>query len=133
MRSYPQYERTTNALQYITINYIKKADQWSILNRKHTILLVNDKNKYIDWFTDCPDEHSHITYLYYNKLDNEIIKTTDSKYDATTFTNWDNNYLKNYDSIGINEIILLYNSPCFFGRKFIKNCKNLKLLYQLIL
>ena len=130
--SNPNYERTTDSLKYITKNDIKKASQWSILNRKHATLLVNDKNKYINWFTVYPDEYSHITYLYYNKLNNEIIKTTDSKYDATTYTNWDENYLKNYDDINDHDILLLYNSPCLFGRKFIKNCKNLELLYKLI-
>jgi len=123
------YERTTYALKYITKSEIKKAHQWAILNKKHATILIDDKNKYINWFTQCPDEHSHITYLFYKKLDNEIIKTNNSKYDATTFTNWDHNGLKNYDYIDTNELLLLYKSPCFFGRKFIKNCKNLDLLY----
>ena len=124
--------RCHNALKYINKNDIKKAHQWSILNKKHALLLTKDKNKYIDWFDICPDEHSHITYLFYNKLDKEIIKTIDAKYEATTFTNWIDNILTNYSSIDSNEIIKLYNSPCFFGRKFIKNCTNLNELLLLL-
>ena len=132
MCSQSHYQRCDKALKYINKNDIKKAHQWSILNKKHALLLTKDKNKYINWFDNCPDEHSHITYLFYNKLDNEIIKTVDSKYDATTFTNWNGNNLTNYSSINLKELIKLYNSPCFFGRKFLKNCKNINNLLLLL-
>jgi len=132
MFNYPHYERCQNALKYISINHIRKAHQWSILNRKHTSLIVNNDFIYIDWFINCPDEHSHISYLVYKNLDNELIKTQSAKYDAKTFTNWNNEgtQLHNYDIISDEELLLLINSPCFFGRKFTKNCKNLNLLYN---
>jgi len=132
MCSQSHYQRCNKALKYINKNDIKKAHQWSILNKKHALLLTQDKNKYINWFDNGPDEHSHITYLFYNKLDNEIIKTFDAKYEATTFTNWFGNSLTNYSTIDFKEIIKLYNSPCFFGRKFLKNCKNINKLLVLL-
>jgi hypothetical protein len=133
MFGHSHIERCSNALKYINENIIRKAHQWSILNKKHAKFLTDNENDYINWFNDCPDEHSHITYLFYNKLDNEIIKTYDAKYEATTFTNWiDNTFLTNYEVIKENELVKLYNSPCFFGRKFLKNCKNLNILYFLL-
>jgi hypothetical protein len=133
MASETNYFRNTQAFNYIDTIYFKKASQWSILNRSHANILVNDENKYINWFINCPDEHSHISYLYYKKLDNEIIKTYDANYDATTYIMWINDNLINYDNINNNELLLLYNSKCFFGRKFTKNCKNLDLLNNLII
>lgn len=121
------------ALSNINKNLIRKNHQWSILNRKHALLLVNDESKYINWFYNCSvcaDEYAHINYLIYSKLDNEIIITNNEKEKATTFTNWNSeqSVLNNYNNITNNEIIFLINSPCFFGRKFNKNCKNLDLL-----
>ena len=127
-----QYYKNMQAFNYINKIFFKKAAQWSILNRKHATILINDENKYINWFTNCPDEHSHISYLYYNKLDSEIIKTYDASFDATTYILWVNRNLTNYDNITNDELLTLYNSPCFFGRKFTKNCKNLDLLYNII-
>ena len=125
--------RNMQAFNYIKNYEFKKASQWSILNRFHANILVNDENKYINWFINCPDEHSHISYLYYKKLDNEIIKTYDASYDATTYTMWINHNLINYDNITNEELLILYNSKCLFGRKFTKNCKDLNLLNNLII
>lgn len=63
-------------------------------------------------------------------MQNEIIYTTNSSDEATTFVNWGpNNYkfssnagLKNYDKISYDEITHLLNSKCLFGRKFNAKC-----------
>lgn len=127
----------------VLINKYKyKAHQWCILNRKHATIMVNNEPLYIDWFTEenvAPDEYCYIATIYYLKLDNEIITTNHSANNATTFTNWSNmnyrysvnispsykiynNYgLKNYDFISDEELEYLFNSRCFFGRKFTSN------------
>ena len=128
------------ALQYIPKRHIKKASQWSILNRKHGALLVGDddtQNTYLRWFEDtyAPDELCYISYLsfvYNQSLDVEIIATSyDSPPEvATTFANWeDMNYtfvsereLKNYKSISEEELEHLLRSKSLFGRKFKPSC-----------
>lgn len=132
------FPRCNNALNFIDTKYIKKASQWSILSRKHTQIIL-DSDIYIIWFSNTiADEHCYITYLHYLNLDHEIIKTTNAAENATTFTNWlgvggyrypylikqkcsDN--LKNYTSISNSEILYLINSPCLFGRKFLRECE----------
>ena len=130
------------ALQYIPKRHIKKASQWSILNRKHAALLVGSdssdpSNTYLRWFEDtyAPDELCYISYLSYvynESLDVEIIATSyDSPPEvATTFANWeDMNYtfvsereLKNYKSISEEELEHLLRSKSLFGRKFKPSC-----------
>lgn len=134
------------ALQYIPKRHIKKASQWSILNRKHGALLVGSdssggdddpSNTYLRWFKDtyAPDELCYISYLSYvynQSLDVEIIATSyDSPPEvATTFANWeDMNYtfvsereLKNYKSISEEELEHLLRSKSLFGRKFKPSC-----------
>ena len=133
------------ALQYIPKRHIKKASQWSILNRKHAALLVGSggddssgsPNTYLRWFEDtyAPDELCYISYLSYvynQSLDDEIIATSyDSPPEvATTFANWeDMNYtfvsereLKNYKSISEEELEHLLRSKSLFGRKFKPSC-----------
>jgi hypothetical protein len=130
------------ALQYIPKRHIKKASQWSILNRKHGALLVGSDssdppNTYLRWFEDtyAPDELCYISYLSYvynQSLDVEIIATSyDSPPEvATTFANWeDMNYtfvsereLKNYKSISEEELEHLLRSKSLFGRKFKPSC-----------
>ena len=132
------------ALQYIPKRHIKKASQWSILNRKHGALLVGSdssdddpSNTYLRWFEDtyAPDELCYISYLSYvynQSLDVEIIATSyDSPPEvATTFANWeDMNYtfvsereLKNYKSISEEELEHLLRSKSLFGRKFKPSC-----------
>tara|TARA_B110000259_G_C14011965_1_gene399936 strand:+ start:107 stop:940 length:834 start_codon:yes stop_codon:yes gene_type:complete len=132
------------ALNYIDIEYLNKASQWCILNRKHSILLINGANyynhvynhntlNYLVWFNNsyAPDELCYLTFLarvYNNNLKNEIIATyyKDPPEYATTFANWEgmnykyvsHNELKNYVYISENELTHLINSPCLFGRKF---------------
>jgi hypothetical protein len=132
------FPRCNNALNYIDTKYIKKASQWSILSRKHTQLIL-DSDIYINWFIDTiGDEHCYITYLYYLGLEHEIVKTMDAAENATTFTNWpgvggymypclitkkETDNLKNYLSISTSELLYLINSPCLFGRKFLRECR----------
>lgn len=129
--SFPRCQRAT---KYISKQYIKKASQWCILNRDHVkILLATDK--YIEWFRDTiGDEHCYVTYLHYLKLEKELITTNNAAEYATTFTNWsDVKYIyphapkatnvKNYTYISMKELIYLINSPCLFGRKFLKECE----------
>ena len=131
-QSFPRCNQTT---EYIDQKYIQKAGQWCILNRKHTILMLNN-NDYIQWFNyreTVPDEHCYITKLYHEHLENEIIVTRHRTVDATTFTNWsDMEYkypsnvgLKTYDTITNEELMYIVNSKSFFARKFSECCRNL--------
>lgn len=132
------------ALKYIPKLHIKKSSQWSILNRRHSELLVNatastnnTTNNYLIWFKDtyAPDELcyiSYLSYIYNNSLSNEIISTSYNSQPevATTFANWeDMNYkyvsereLKNYKSISEEELEHLLRSKSLFGRKFKPSC-----------
>lgn len=129
------FPRCNMTLNMIDIQYIQKASQWCILNRKHSQLMINNK-EYIRWFGYCgtvPDEHCYITNIFYNNLQNEIITTPNLPNDATTFTNWeDMDYkypsssgLKNYSFITEDELLYLMESKCLFGRKFNKDCYSL--------
>ena len=128
------FPRCDKVLKWIKKEQIYKSSQWCILNRKHTIILLKNK-EYIRWFKDtyAADEHCYITYIYYKNLQNEIIATYKSYNESTTFTNWGNpnsNYiykyekcaLKNYTSITLDELTYLLDSKCLFGRKFRKLC-----------
>jgi hypothetical protein len=132
------------ALKYIPKIHIKKSSQWSILNRRHSELLIkataslnNTANNYLIWFKDtyAPDELcyiSYLSYIYNNSLDKEIISTSYNSPPevATTFANWeDMNYkyvsereLKNYKSISEEELEHLLRSKSLFGRKFKPSC-----------
>ena len=132
------------ALKYIPKLHIKKSSQWSILNRRHSELLVNatastsnTTNNYLTWFKDtyAPDELcyiSYLSYIYNNSLSNEIISTSYNSPPevATTFANWeDMNYkyvsereLKNYKNISEEELEHLLRSKSLFGRKFKPSC-----------
>lgn len=123
--------------KYIDNKYIRKASQWCILNRKHSELLVNDHNNTIKWFdfNGCvPDEHYYITFLHYFNMENELIKIYDNTENFTTFVVWfdlkykyknniEYNFPKTYTYISQEELDYLISSPCFFGRKFHKDCK----------
>lgn len=129
------FPRCNNALQYLGENYIQKASQWCILNRKHADLMIKEEANYVKWFEKCDnsDEHCYITTIYHNKLEKEIITTPNIAKDATTFVNWqgmDYKYpsyfgLKNYSYISKDELIYLLQSMSLFGRKFNKNCEGL--------
>ena len=63
-------------------------------------------------------------------LEEEVVVTHNAANDATTFTNWegmDYRYpsyfgLKNYNEISQEELKLLLESRCIFGRKFTIPC-----------
>jgi hypothetical protein len=124
------YSRCESALNYIPSYIIQKASQWCILNRKHTVVLIENP-VYLEWFKDVPnaDEHTYITYLFHMKLESELITTPNIAF-ATTFCNWSdydykykNNYdIKTYSSVSKEEILYLLDSPSLFGRKFERSC-----------
>ncbi len=127
------FPRCDSVLQFVDKQFIQKASQWCILNRKHAELLLNSR-EYLTWFNDvfAADEHCYITFLFYKQLQTELILSdwNDPCAGATTFVNWHGNtykypstfYLKNYDSIAKDEWSYLLNSPCLFGRKFTTKC-----------
>ena len=128
------FPKCNYTLNFIEKKYIQKASQWSILNRKHAELMVNN-NDYLKWFNSgtVPDEHCYITNIFVHKLQNEIITTPNLANGATTFTNWefDMDYkypstsdLKTYYSISDEELLYLLNSKSLFGRKFNKDCRS---------
>lgn len=132
------FPRCNNTLKYIDRQYIQKASQWCILNKKHASLLLKKQKDYIKWFNysqTVPDEHCYITFIFKNYLQNEVIATMNESVNATTFTNWEGTSykypslhgLKNYKSITNEELIYLLNCKCLFGRKFNKECGNLLL------
>ena len=124
------FPRCNSVLQYIPKEYIQKASQWCILNKKHAKLVLDDRC-YIRWFSNvsAPDEHCYISVLYYNSLQNELI-TTPNIAMGTTFINWegmDYKYpsmkgLKNYSLISEEELEYLLKNESLFGRKFTKDC-----------
>lgn len=127
------FPRCNNTLKYLDYQYIQKASQWCILNKKHANLLLENQEEYIKWFNyieTVPDEHCYITFFFKNNLQNEIIATMNESINATTFTNWEDisykypslHGLKNYQSITDEELNYLLKSKCLFGRKFNKEC-----------
>ena len=121
----------------MNISNIHKASQWCILAQHHSEIILKDKLIYKE-LSKCfaPDELVYLTILimYGTKegFKNEIIITTNSSTNATTFTNWsDMDYLyvhhnkgpKNYNIITKEEIDYLIKQPCLFGRKFKPECK----------
>jgi hypothetical protein len=127
------FPRCNNTLKYLDYQYIQKASQWCILNKKHAKLLLKNKKDYIKWFNyseTVPDEHCYITFFFKNNLQNEIIATMNESINATTFTNWEDisykypslHGLKNYQSITDEELNYLSKGKCLFGRKFNKEC-----------
>lgn len=103
--------------------YIQKQSQWCILNRKHSIIMVND-TRYIDLYKNiyAPDEFVYITNIFINNMQDEIITTPNLAAGATTFTNWERYGLKTYYTISIEEIKYLLDSNSLFARKFNRKC-----------
>jgi hypothetical protein len=114
------FPRSDHALSYIDKKYIQKSHQWCILNRKHARLMT-ETHDYLEWFVNIPDEHCYITNLYVHELEHELVLSTDTHAD-TTFTNWQEDGLKNYDSISEKELDRLFKSKHLFGRKFNPEC-----------
>lgn len=125
------FPRQRYALKFVNRKFLQKSSNWYILNRKHAEIVVYN-TVYLKWFQpqNSPEEHAHLTYLYYAGLDYEIVKSDNSPTEATTFTNWsDMNYkypsmrgIKNYEFISQEELSYLLSKPCLFGRKFNKEC-----------
>ena len=112
-----------------------KASCWFILNRILIENLCFDKDDILRNFfilINAPEEFFYFTYIKLLGLENHVITTYNSATDATTFNNWtfmDYKYkstrgVKNYSFISEEELHYLINSPCLFGRKFIKGCIN---------
>ena len=124
------YSRCDPALKFIPRSILQKSSVWSILNRKHTSVLI-DNPVYLEWFKDVPsaDEHCYITYLFHRGFECELITTPNIAF-ATTFVNWsDYDYKYNHDysnktysSVSKDELLHLLESPSLFGRKFTRNC-----------
>jgi hypothetical protein len=117
------FKRCNNLLPFINKDHIKKASQWCILNRKHTIRMI-ENIEYINWFSkiDCPDEHCYIINIYRYNLQNEIIITNGYKCEATTFVDHPQFWChpRSYTSINDIDLSSLLNSKSLFARKFEK-------------
>lgn len=123
---------------------VRKASQWSVLTRPIAQILSTSDNVLETCFQpgikDLADEYFYLSYLYYlNKQDHlhlahysaiECVTFefwNDKKYEfRDSFTsdhpeNWDRR-LKTYFDITESELTYLLNAPCYFGRKFNKNC-----------
>jgi hypothetical protein len=108
------FPRCDSLLQYMDRSCIQKSQQWCILNRTHATLMLTIVMDTFSIF--APDEHCYIITIYINKLEHEIINK------PITFTNWDEGSPKMYHSITKEEANKLLNGPCFFARKFHKDC-----------
>jgi hypothetical protein len=133
-------------LDDIPREYVGKSSQWCILNRLLVEKLAYKDTTIIKKLFQkiyAPDEVYYYTFIKFEHLENEIETTPNIAEGATTFTNWEGMSYKyvskigiqNYREISIDEILFLLNSPCLFGRKFLKECKisnsNISLMYFL--
>lgn len=112
-------------LAHVPREQIQKSSQWCILNRRHTIAVLEEDRT--EWFATlfAADEHYYITMLYSKNLQEELCTTPDVQWGATTFCNWteaDGNSPKSYHSITEEELEKLMASGSFFARKFGKTC-----------
>ena len=130
------------------LKYIKKAGMPSVLNRKHSTILVNNENM-IDLFKNiniCKEEIVYPSLLYNFSLENELELTPNLSANSIIFTAWPDmsNYktfksstlTKNspncYSHISEQELKYLINSKSLFGRKFEENCTGLENLLDLL-
>lgn len=123
----------------INNNQLYKTSQWCILNRKHTKLILDNSNSWIEKNKPktknmCHDEYVYINVLLNLNLKNEII------YKKSTWTSWNNKididlkdsilikkqpfYFKTINTFTLKQII---DSESFFARKFQDSC-NLDLI-----
>jgi hypothetical protein len=134
------FPRCKKTLSYLNENVIKKAHMMSIINRKHTRLIVENKVMMMNWFNyrgTVPDEHCFITLIHYFGLQNELITTENTSYSgSTTFAAWPemtdlinfSNSVKikltpyTYQVICKEEMDYLLENQNFFARKFLPNC-----------
>ena len=128
-----------------------KASQWCILNRKHTHMLLNNKQTVRETYSlfknqkvsGCPDEYSIISSLKAldKNIDNDLVTTYNLSIDATTFTGWHD--MKNYTHfsdtkkkgqpdeflhISPKQLDYFIKSKSLFARKFNENCTGLEKL-----
>jgi hypothetical protein len=137
------FPKCNKSLQYIKKEYIKKAHMFSILNYKLCNEIIKHEQKLIKWFNykeTIPDEHCYISLVYWLKMNNNIITTSNTSYSGTTtFASWNDMddfmvfpksiktgghtaHAGAYEMISKEELEYLVNSPCLFGRKFLENC-----------
>lgn len=116
------FPRCNQVLKHISKDQIQKSSQWSILNRKHTKIVTEDK-RYITWFDypgTIPDEHCYITFLFYMDLREELVLLTDLN--GPTYIDWSRSFLRNFSSINETELLDITKTKSFFGRKFEQKC-----------
>lgn len=123
---------------------VKKASQWSILTRPIARILSASDDMLDACFEpgrkELADEYFYLSYLYYLAKQDQIKQSYYSAADCSTFEFWDDktyefrdNFtsthpekwdrrLKTYFSISADELNYLLNAPCYFGRKFGKDC-----------
>jgi hypothetical protein len=125
------FPNCNSLLSIIEKQHIGKAHQWIILNCILVENLCIDKDDILNTqFNNiyAPEEYFYYTYIKILGLEDQIKTTLNSANEATTFTNWagmnykyvTNRSIKNYTSISIEEIKYLLESPCLFGRKFLR-------------
>ena len=142
------FPRCKNVLNYLPKIYIKKANTNSIICNNHAKKIIKNERFAKEYFRSIvsADEHIHITILYYLNLEDELILTPNTSYSgATTFAAWSDmdDYKVYNDSIKQNsytyihickeEIDVLINGKCLFGRKFNPDCKVIKNKIPLLL
>ena len=132
----PNMDRYRNTNLYKAYaDAIGKSAQWVILNRELVEKTAFIPDEQIDHELDdifAPDEIYYYTMVKANHLENQVKTTPNLSSGSTTFTYWDDMHdhpfphndsgIKNYNSITATEVEYLCNSPCLFGRKFVKNC-----------
>ena len=127
------YPNCNNLLNVIDKKYISKSHNWFILNRRLVKELCFDNDDFLRKHYDkiyAPAEYFYFTFIKMLGLEEEVVVTHNAANDATTFTNWegmDYRYpsyfgLKNYNEISQEELKLLLESRCIFGRKFTIPC-----------
>lgn len=135
------FPRCNPALKYLQKHQVKKANTNSIICNTHIRAIIKHQELYTKWFGKIKnaDEHCHITLLHYLNLQKQLITTQNTCYSgATMFAAWSdmkdytvfpssvksNSYT--YHTICNNELQVLQDSPCLFGRKFMENCDIVK-------
>lgn len=114
-------ERTLRRFDYlknpeklgINKNTFKKAETWSILNRKHVINIINNQDTFLKTFNDVyvPEEHFYITLLNLKNPKDEFVD------ESTTI-------------VYLDESGPLYKHPKTFGPNISEKYK--KIIYKLI-
>jgi hypothetical protein len=140
------FPRANNVLKYVDRQNIKKANMASVINRKHALLFADSDHQIDTWFKDINnvDEIVYITLLFHNNLQDELVLTPNVAAGSIIFAQWadmknykvfNNSKKKNdytYEYICPEELKYLITSKSLFARKFVKNCKGLENLLELI-